>query len=449
MVWVAINLYVQSSGFRGRLERSLADALGCQIAISRVGFTPWRGISVEGLEATRKSGQQEVLMPLVQANLSFSALFERRFEIRRLVIKEPLLKISTKTAADQTSSSATPSQETGANQQPASEESLPAQVTTKSPESIPRAMPSEPSTAKPWKVVLNVVDIAGGKVEVRDESGHVVILCEGVALRATTTEGANRQGDLSVESVLIHEALRVESVASSFRLTEDRLLLPDVSATLAGGKLEGSLEMAISTEPLSYKANLAMHGCDLKGMLAMAGLPEDHLSGKLDAEAELAGAPGNWGSANGTFRLDIRNGSLRQIGLLQTIGQALGIEELVEFKVEEGYVIGHVREGRTFLDPFSLQSPNFKVLAKGEIQPDASLDLDARLYIHKKIRKRLPSLTKSNLHKSTEAGLEDYQYLEFEITGTLSQPKSNILERMIGHSLEERVRDVLQGLFGD
>lgn len=441
--WVVINLYVQSDGLRGRLEQSLGAALGCQVDISRIGFSPWGGITVKGVQAIHSSGRERIHLPEIEANLSLRALFDRRFAVAQLRIKNPVLTIS----SAQNDKPKKDAQEI--DRPPPNDSPSPDQMQPMPPKSTAQKSQVPPKREPAWGISLDSIDITDGRIEVLNEQGVCIVQCEGVSLKATSDPDGNREGVLHVDSVLLHSALHIQSVNSPFTLHDQKLSMPDITATVEGGQLTGQIDLEIALSPIAYVAQLSIAGSDLTRLLATARLPEDRLSGKLDAKAQLSGRLDNWQTANGNFRVDVSQGSLRQIGLFQTIGQALAIEELVEFEIEEGYVIGQVREGVTTIEPLLLRSPNLRVVAEGSIQHDSSLNLPARLYIHKKIRKRLPSLAKSNLKAPSEPGLEDFQYLEFEVTGTLAQPKSNILERLVGDSLEDRLRGALKGIFGN
>lgn len=452
---LAVNMHIQSADFRERIQGDLGRALGMRVQISRIGFTPWGGVSVQGVTATGSGNRQTASVPSVRARLDLPALFERRLVIRQLTVESPALVIREGARSEPRPPEFPPQQEGAAGK---TESDVARAGTPVLEDGAGVAPPEAPGVvgkqagqrSRPWVVVLDELAIQGGELQIQDEDGRSIVSCKGITMQMDPAdEETVRSGLLTVESVVVREVVHAEALRSSFRFDGATLDMPEVTASVEGGKLEGTIQLATQSAPIGYSGQIKLLGCDVTRLTASAGLPPGRVAGKLNATASLRGAVGDWTSAQGDFRVDLHDGSISQIDLFQTIGQALRIEELVEFQIEEGYAVGRVQDGLTTIDPLILRSPNLQVVSVGTIQPDARLNLESKLYIHKKIRKRMPGMAKSNLKKSDDPALADYQYLEFEVDGTLGHPRSNILERLVGDAIEDKVRGVLRGLLGE
>jgi len=68
--------------------------------------------------------------------------------------------------------------------------------------------------------------------------------------------------------------------------------------------------------------------------------------------------------------------------------------------------------------------------------------LSSRLAINEKVRAQLFKPIRSNFQPTEEPG---YSAVDFEVSGTLERPKTNLLEKVVGRDLKDLVNSFLGG----
>jgi len=104
-----------------------------------------------------------------------------------------------------------------------------------------------------------------------------------------------------------------------------------------------------------------------------------------------------------------------------------------------------VDRGRVLVDRIEVASENLRANATGTIESDGELALDAILQLHRKITRRLPG-SKENM--TDVPGMDGWRQLTFTVNGTLSDPDTDLVGRLVGDSWERKVSGVLESLFG-
>jgi hypothetical protein len=72
------------------------------------------------------------------------------------------------------------------------------------------------------------------------------------------------------------------------------------------------------------------------------------------------------------------------------------------------------------------------------------MKLQARLHLNERLRKDLGGLLGNNFKESERPG---YQQMPFSITGTVSRPKTDLLDKLTGFRIGEDVGGLLKNLF--
>jgi uncharacterized protein involved in outer membrane biogenesis len=116
-------------------------------------------------------------------------------------------------------------------------------------------------------------------------------------------------------------ALALDKLLGKARLTSEAMSLEPVSFGLFGGKYEGTLALSLAATP-EFHLNAKLAGVDVAAATAFAGSPNT-ISGRLTGELELTGrglnAPDVMNSARGRARVDIADGTIKNLGLVQTV----------------------------------------------------------------------------------------------------------------------------------
>ena len=116
-------------------------------------------------------------------------------------------------------------------------------------------------------------------------------------------------------------ALSLQNVSGRARIMPDRVMFDPIGFGLFGGKYEGSLAL-MPGGTAGFRLKAALAGIDVAAATAFAGSP-DTLSGRLSATIDLGGvgidAASALSTAKGNARIDITNGTIRNLGLVRTI----------------------------------------------------------------------------------------------------------------------------------
>ncbi len=94
------------------------------------------------------------------------------------------------------------------------------------------------------------------------------------------------------------------------------------------------------------------------------------------------------------------------------------------------------------IDELVLRSTNIHLSATGTVSFRGKLHLSSRLAINEKIRAQLYKPIRANFQPTEEPG---YSAVDFEVTGTVERPKTNLLEKVVGRDLKDLVNSFLGG----
>jgi uncharacterized protein involved in outer membrane biogenesis len=115
--------------------------------------------------------------------------------------------------------------------------------------------------------------------------------------------------------------LTLDKLSGKASLTGDRVLLEPVGFGLFAGRYEGSLALSLGRTP-DFRLKAKLTGVDMAAATAFAGSP-NQVTGKLSATIDLAGrgmdAPAVMKSARGTARVDVTDGTVKNLGLIQSV----------------------------------------------------------------------------------------------------------------------------------
>ena len=149
---------------------------------------------------------------------------------------------------------------------------------------------------------------------------------------------------------------------------------------------------------------------------------------------------------SGNGEIFLHDGQLRQYNLLVTLGQLFQIEELTQLHLDQAEAKYHLAPGVVTIDELVLRSANIHLSATGTVSFRGKLRLNSRLAINEKIRAQLFKPIRANFQPTEESG---YSAVEFEVTGTLERPKTNLLEKVVGRDLKDLVNSFWGGGKGD
>ena len=117
--------------------------------------------------------------------------------------------------------------------------------------------------------------------------------------------------------------LTLDKLSGKARVTPEAVTLEPASFGVFGGRYDGSLTLSLGAVP-NFHIKAKVSGVDMAAATTFAGSPNT-ITGKLTGQLDLTGsgldAPGVMKTARGTTSLEITNGTIKNLGLVQNVVQ--------------------------------------------------------------------------------------------------------------------------------
>ena len=435
---LGLNIYLQSSGLQGRLKSAAESAAGSPINIQGAHYTPWAGFQISGVSLQGKSlpGQPPFLTATsVSFRFSLLALLQGKLVVNELLVRDPALvrlaQKPTPQAADTSPGKPAPA-------------ATPVVILVDQPSSgVEITVPEQPSPLLSPKPLVQVkkVRLTNGSAQFLDPKGAQVLSLNGIDLKGNLLPDLSVSGTFRVSKATVGGILYPHSVRGTFRWKQGQLILPDLKADWAGGQIEGSLEREPDN---SLVLLVAAEGIQLKMLATDAGLNGDGSRGALSLKGSLEGKGGAPDTFSGSASASVQEARFLPFEPIRQIGELLGIQELQVFELKTAEATFDIRDQKVFVESLKMESDNLILDAEGPIEFDGRLKLRARLHMNEKLRRNLSGLLGGDFKDSEYPG---YQQIPFGITGPISRPKSDLLDKLTGFRIGQDVGGLLKNLF--
>ena len=430
---LSANLYIESRDSQARIERKLSRVLHVPVKVTATSFSILSGLQVKGV--TVQQGEQELTGNFFEA-ASFSAgleywpLLSRKLVIKQISVIQPQLawyqtskgKWRAPTVPEQHPSAAKPPEE------------------NKTPEPDRKA-----PGGKPFEVTVSKLAVSDGTVRLYDHNQHSLFTFLGVNAEGILPSATEIHGKAESATASIRDAVNFQNLRTEFSYGNKSFSLQPLLAKVAGGDFQGDFKMdtADPNNPISLKAEF--QNADANRLAVDAGGVEGQITGQLSGKLELTAKTHKLKDFKGSGSLTLAHGRMQQYDFFQMLGQALQIEELTQLNLQQAELNYHFDDGKIFVDQLLLESPNLKVTASGTLRMDGKMNLAARLSINPIISRQLPGFISENFHPMEG---NDLRYIDFDVTGSIDKPKTNLLELALGKKIEKQMGGLLNSLFG-
>jgi len=456
VIFLALNLYVQSQGTQARIQQELRQRFGTALTIGRISVTPWSGVKVNQITiAQGPTGSANFLEAKnFGLRIAFFSLFSKKLVIKEATLVSPNVvwpqnsdgkwrlpdlrgqrsqNLTPPSSPDQTSAS----REQDRDETPAAKEA----VVSPSPQSPPRSERKGIITS-PVISEIHKMSLTDGSFRFLGKAGEPVANFQGVRFRARITNPAALHGTARVEKVSLRDRFFLEQLRSPLRYNENGLDLAQISAHVATGDVTGSFSMQPETEESPFRVEMKFRGVQADQIISEAGGPAGVLQGKLEGSLQVEGKTTNPDALAGSGEVFLHDGQLRQYNVLVMLGQLFQIEELTQLHLDQAEAKYHISPGLVTIDALVLRSPNIHLSAAGTVNFRGKVHLNSRLAINEKVRAQLFKPIRANFQPTEEPG---YSAVDFEVSGTLDHPKTNLLEKVVGRDLKDLVNSFLGG----
>lgn len=414
--------YVESASTRERIESQLGKVLGLPLVISHVNVWPWSGLTIEGVSVPGEEGNF-LEGATFRASCRFVPLLQRRLEIYGLRAENP--KIVWRQGAD-------------------GKWTLPQRAKVESTESGPKKE-SDPGDKKSdgFRVTVDGLKIANAAIELVDKEKESVVKLLGVNITYTTLTSELVEGQMEVDRVQ-WAALAITKVHGPFKYTPDAVTLTPLEGTLAGGALKGSLSLEPKVQGIPFKADLKLAAADVGKLMNETGWAPNQFFGRIDGFVEMSGTVRKLVKVEGKGALSLTGAEIKGFEFFSTIADGLHIPELADLRLGDSSTEIRLGDEKVFIDSLALNSPAVKVLASGLVRLNGRITVDARLALAESTIQQLPDFVRDFV-----ANVNGENGIDFKVGGTLSKPKTDLLDKVSGKRALGQAVDVVSSLFGD
>jgi type II secretion system protein N len=456
VLFLALNLYVQSQGTQARIQQELRQRFGATLKIGRVSVTPWSGLKLSGItiaQGTAGTSGNFLEAKNFGLRIAFFSLFSRRLVIKEVSLVSPNVvwpqnadgkwrlpdlrperpENTPKNVATATST-AEESEKTGTP----TESPIPA---TPSKQPLPHP-DRKTNTPAAFISEIHKVSVTDGNFRFLGRENEAVANFEGVGFRAAVHNASELKGNARVATVSLRERFFLQQLRSPLRYDANGLDLSQISAHVGGGDVTGRFTMQPETEESPFRVEMKFRGVQADQIITEAGGPSGVLQGKLEGSLQTEGKTTDPDALAGSGEVFLRDGQLRQYNLLVTLGQLFQIEELTQLHLDQAEAKYHLTPGAVKIDELVLRSANIHLSATGTVSFRGKLHLSSRLAINEKVRAQLFKPIRTNFQPTEEPG---YSAVDFEVTGTLDRPKTNLLEKVVGRDLKDLMNSLWSG----
>ncbi len=460
LVIIGLNLYVQSVGAQARIQQELSHRFGVPVKIRSISITPWGGLTLGGISVTDPARNTDFLAAkAVEMHAAMSSILSGTIVIKKVSLVRP----DVVWAQDQDGRWRLPGEQ-GARQPPAAPENPIAPAVsppTATPQSEAAASVSPPpmvasqpppveepaSTEAHSQPVRQIIPdvrraaIRNGSFRFLDKRDALVAAFEGVELQTTVERTDLLQGVVRIERFSAHDRFFLQKLRSPFKYSTDGVELSRISAKAAGGEIAGVFDVRPAEDNSPFHLKVQFKNLKADDVVTDAGGNRGMITGELDGNLDASGKAGNENGMTGSGEIVLRNGKLQQYSLLVALGQILQIEELTQLQLDQAEAKYHLEGGQVRVDDLVLRSPNLRLSATGNISLSGKLHLDAQLAINEKVRNQLFKPIRQNFQPTSDP---QYSAVDFQVTGTLERPRTNLVDRIVGRDL----KDIVSGFLG-
>jgi hypothetical protein len=414
---LSINLYVQSPGTQLRLREIVSENLGYPVSVFRISFTPWSGFHLQDVSIQDPSVHYAILKAQdLWIKCNCLPLLRRKLIVRQVFLSGAEIRIPT-TAGLPRIESQDSKKESPFMAKPDSGSSR--------PEQIPAAESGIPGNL--W------VEIRKFKIR------HVTIYFLGAtgvpAATLREIEGSVQShkgeylGKVRISSAAISDSIYVDDISSPVKCSNSALDLEDITAQMSGGEIHGSFHADLTNSELPYRVHLQVTGVNVNEIVSRAGGILDRAHGILQGSFQLAGCMKDPSLASGDGSLEIKRGYLDQYPVLKELGRWTQIDELQRLELEQALSKFSVVGEDIKVESLQLISKNCQVNLWGTVESAHRLDLNGRLTLSQFLSHKIPNELEENFARSKDG---ESRYLDFQVTGSVSKPQTDLFERIIG-----------------
>ena len=440
LLWAAailfINIYLQSDAVQARLREAIAREVGSPAQIRQTYYTPWSGIAISGLTLAGVENSKRPLLEIqkIHIGVNFFALLQGRLIVKNLDLLSPSFAFR-----QSPKHQPTPPEEVAPDvaillpmdHLPQSGSGL---VQTQIPSSSGKPRAEMPPAQ------IQAFRVEDGRAVFFDTKGAKTLELTGVFIQAQPDGKDKFKGTYRIDRGVLWNSISPRKFEGTFEWDAGHLSLPDIQANLGDGRLSGQLEWL---QDKSFVLAAMIENASLQKLASDAGMDAKGTQGLFNAKLALQGTTGQPETFAGTAEVNLLEARMEPIELIRQLGELLRVDELRLLTLKNAEAKFSIANNQVVVESLLLASENLMIDAVGSAGLNGNLDLQARLHVNDKLRKETRGLIGKNFQLSETEG---YAHMPFSITGSLSRPKSDLLDKMVGLRIGQDVGGLLKNL---
>ncbi len=445
---LAVNLYVQSMGIQNRLRTALSQSVGMQVGVFRTTFSPWGGFRLDQIKIASDIPQARfdfLKAECLEVRCEFVPLLQGRIVIRRIALDAPDL-VFQKNARGQFRLprhttpivAATPGLVTPYPEMP---EAMHTPVVSKSAPA-PSAAPEVAAAKAPLPAAdIRKILLRDGTFRFLAQDGSEVVRLEAVRCSLNARPGPNNfVGVLEIKKIVLLNRWEITNLEAAVTVENQKIHIQKLEADMGGGRLEGGADADLAASGQPYTAHFRLSKGELGKFFPADSDLARELIGMVHARLEYEGFATEEDKNKGHAELKISHAKVMHFPLIEIISQLVRTEEFKNLNIKKTEIKADITGSHIQITPSYLESDHVKITCSGPIDSLQKLDLNAQLLLDENLFKKLPSEARENFVKKIDT---NQQALDFVINGTISEPSSNFVNRLIGDKLQKKFKNFL------
>jgi hypothetical protein len=423
LVLLCVNLYLQSDGVQQRIRDSAERALGGEVKIRSSMYLPWSGFVIRGITVPDPTNANINFAEAEALRIRFALrpLAEGRFVITECTVFQPKLVVR--------------QLENGEWVIPLGRERVEATE-------VPKEAPTTPGKGASFRTELQNIRLRGGSIVFLNAKNRAIVSLDKTNISANIAPDRSAAGTFEIGRSDFFGSLKPRKIGGPFTWDGNNLDIPEIQGLLAGGKLTGKYHMQTREQP-GFTLALQLSGVLLRKLAEDAQVEPGKTEGFLQGSLDMNGDPRDSATLNGVGQFELVSAQLKPVEFLVKLGELLQIDELQLLKLSDARINATIRDERVHIDDMTLKSDNLILQGSGPVRFNGKINLDASLMVNRKIQQQLKGVLSRNFVDSEDP---EYRQLPFTVTGRVDNPKTDLLDKLIGAKVGQDVGGMLMNI---
>jgi hypothetical protein len=420
---LCINLYLQSSGVQKRIRDAAVQSLGSELKIQSTVYTPWSGLVLRGISIPDPTNASLNFVEAAALRIRFALtpLLNRRFAITECTLFEPKFTIRQLENGDWL---------------------MPLPAGRAQAAEAPKDPSSATAKGGSFRAELQRFHLRSGNVVFLNAKNRAIVSLDRVNIGGQIALDRSVAGIFEIGRTDFFNSLKPRKIGGTFTWDGRALDLPDIEGSLAGGKLMGKYRVESNEQPI-FLLGLQLTGVLLRKLAEEAEVEPGKTEGTLQGTVNLTGDPRNSDSITGDGHFELVSAKLKPVDFLVKLGELLQIDELQLLELNDARLDLTVGDERVQVENILLKSSNLMLMGQGPVRFNGKMNLNARLLFNLKLQNQLKGVLGKSLIASD---IPDYREVPFTVTGRVDNPKTDLLDKLIGAKVGQDVGGILRNI---